>query len=316
MKTLFGFGTVMALAMTAMACSKTPDASTSSTLEVTGTVNTRLRSLDNASAIAIGSDGRTFSAYIAKNGRFKLSLPVGHVYRIVVANSTMAGELRTVGHLVNPTSAGKADVIAVKRGGKLNLGTLKPAGAKSNTLHTACDCAPSADGSSDKPAPAQDDSGYGDDKGSADPSGDKSVGDKGDPSDDAGDDYKCVQKDADKDRVCEDSTDVELEADNAPGDQCAKDGDDEEAPQPTSKACTAKDADKDGKDDAPSPDKGEASGGGYGGGADDKSAPSEDQPASPPSSGACKCSLECGPSASCVASKCVDDASSEPSAKP
>src|SRR6478672_426716 len=97
MKTL-RLGVVAALATMAMACGKNPDSS-SDTLHVTGKVDGR--TLDNASALAIGSNGKTYSAYVQRSGKFALDLPAGHVYRIVIANSTMSGQLRTVGHLTN-----------------------------------------------------------------------------------------------------------------------------------------------------------------------------------------------------------------------
>ncbi len=323
MKTTIGFGSVLALAMTALACGK-PAPEASSTLKVSGAIDTRSQSLDNASAVAIGSDGRTFSAYLQRNGRFTLELPVGHVYRILIANSTMSGQLRPIGHLVNPTSRGKADVIAVKKGGSLNLGTLRPAGASSNALKVACDCpgekgdVPPSDG--DK---GSGDDGYGDkDDGYGDgktPTSEKD-GDYGDKSGGDGDDYKCQQKDEDKDRVCDSSSDVELEATNSPGDKCAMDDEDQEAPKPKGKACSTKDEDKDGKDDDSS--KGPPSDDGYG----DKGSPSDEgsgdkgsgdkggddgscSACAPPPPSSCTCSAQCGKGASCVASKCVADKS-------
>ncbi len=279
MKSL-GFGSVLAFAMTVLACGKgTPDSS--STLKVTGSIDTNSRSLDNASALAIGSDGRTFSAYVQKTGRFTLELPVGHVYRIIIANSTMRGELRPIGHLVNTTSKGKADVIAVKDGGSLNLGTLRPVGSSSSTLHTKCDCA----GSSSE----------GSKSGGSDKSGD-SKDEK--ESEDGGDDYKCHEKDGDKDRVCQGEADVELEADHAPGDKCAKDDDDDDAPKPKAKSCSTK-GNKDGKDDD---DKGGSSGG-YGG---DKAG--GDEAGGGSATGSCSCSKQCSSGSSCVASKCTPDA--------
>ena len=323
MKNLFGLGTVMALSMAAVACGNSPEASTtpSSSLEVTGTVDTQLRSLDNASAVAIGSDGRTFSAYVKKNGSFKLDLPVGHTYRILIANSTMAGQLRTVGHLVNKTSDGKADEIAVKTGGKMNLGALRPAGASANSLKTACNC------DNDKGEPTDKDPGDWDD--------DNSKGEDSDvdsPKSPKGeDDYEPKPKDDDKDRICEDEADVELEAENGPGDKCKKGDDDKPAPKPTKKSCSTKDEDKDGKDDGAQPDE---SGGGSSGKsdpADGKDFPgdeSEDEGGyggkdqgssggtSKPSSDSCTCSLQCGKGSSCYASKCVTHDEPAPKSAP
>jgi hypothetical protein len=304
MKTLFGFGTVVALALSAVACSH-DYAEASSTLEVTGRVDTQLRALDNASAVAVGSDGRTYSSYIQTNGSFRLSLPVGNVYRILFANSTMAGELRTIGHLVNATSSGKSDELAVKEGGKLDIGAVRPAGSGSaGGVKTAtCGCDDLGSGKGDPAADPKGDTGKGD-VGKGD-TGKGDVG-KGDVSKDGADDdltkgdddWKTKPKDADKDRLCDDDTDVELEAEHGPGDTCAKGGSDKAAPKITKKACVSKDLDKDGKDDD-----------GY-----DKSG-SADKPSADTS---CTCSSECGAGSSCAASKCSSDdggSSSKPTGK-
>lgn len=333
MKKLIGIGSVMALGMAAVACGETPAESSSSTLEVTGTVDQRLRTLDNASAVAIGSDGRTYSAYLKSNGGFRLSLPVGHTYRVLIANSTANGELRQIGHLVNQTSAGKEDEIAVKAGGRLNLGTLRPAGSTSTGVKTACDCDepagggkggsadekypsdkyPSKDGANEK-YPSDDEESSGDSK---------SGGGKGE----ADDDYESKPSDNAKDKICDDSADVELEPTNKPGDACAKGSSGKSAPKPVKKSCSTKDADKDGKDDVEpgakdgtSPDK-SGSSGGYpektGTGSKDPGAEPDPKGGSsggscntcapPPTS--CNCSAQCG-SGSCVASKCVAPPSS------
>ncbi|MDB4933503.1 MAG: hypothetical protein JWP87_475 [Labilithrix sp.] len=274
MKTMFGLGTVIALALAAVACGKAAEPS-SSTLEVTGKVDTQLRTLDNASALAIGSDGRTYSAYLQKNGAFRLELPVGNVYRIIFANSTMAGELRTIGHLVNSTSAGKFDEIAVKDGGTLYLGTVRPVGTSASSLKTACNCGSTGSGESS-------DSDKSDSE--ADDDDDKSEGNDGD--------FESKGKDGDEDRLCEDSSDVELEAENGPGDKCAKDSNDKDAPKPSKKSCSSKDDNHDGKDD----DDGDG----------DKAGSDS---SSDTSSSSCTCSKQCGAGASCVASKCTPDGS-------
>lgn len=288
-------GSVMALAMAAVACGggdKDSTGSNAANLKVSGTVDSAGRSLDNASAIAIGSDGRTFSAYLDRAGKFSLELPVGHVYRIIIANGTMSGGLHPVGHLVNATSRGNAEEIAVKEGGTMNLGRLHPAGttttAAPRSLHVLCGCSSDDDDASDQ-SPAEDDS---------------------------GDDYKTQQKDTDKDNLCDDaSSDVDLVAENAPGDKCAKDEDDEPAPKPAPKACTddssssgndksgsstsksdpAED-DSDWDTDEPTPSK-------DGSDEDDSSSPSKS------SGDACSCSSQCG-GESCIAGKCTGSSSS------
>jgi hypothetical protein len=312
MKTLFGYGTVMALAMTAMACSKSADSP--STLEVTGKVDTQLRTLDNASALAIGSDGRTYSAYIQKNGSFRLSLPVGKVYRIIFANSTMKGELRAIGHLMNSTSNGKFDEIAVKDGGTMNLGVVRPVGTSASALHTACNCGStgSSSGGGGGGGGSDGEKSGGSDKGGAGGSDHEGSGSEG-SDDSGGSDYETKDKDGDKDRLCDDSSDVELEAEHGPGDKCAKDDGAESAPKPSKKSCSTKDDNHDGKDD----DDG-ASGGGSGSGSDGEKGGSTSggssggadscSSCSPPPPSSCNCSKECGAGSSCVASKCTPDA--------
>jgi hypothetical protein len=316
MKTLFGFGTVMALAMAATACSKSADSA--ATLEVTGKVDTQLRTLDNASAIAIGSDGRTFSAYIQKNGSFRLSLPVGKVYRIIFANSTMNGELRTIGHLVNSTSNGKFDEIAVKDGGTMNLGVVRPVGTSTSALHTACNCGSTGSSSGGGGGGSDGEKSGGSDKGGGSDNGgsDKSGGSDGESSDSesGGGDYETKDKDGDKDRLCEDSSDVELEAEHGPGDKCAKDSSSDSAPKPAKKSCSTKDDNHDGKDDDDG-EKGGGSGSEGGGGSGGDNAGSSGSSGSAdscsscaPTPSSCKCSKQCGSGSSCVASKCTPDA--------
>lgn len=306
MKTLFGFSTAIALALSAVACSH-DYAEAPSTLEVTGRVDTRLRALDNASAVAVGSDGRTYSSYIQTNGSFRLSLPVGNVYRILFANSTMAGELRTIGHLVDTTSSGKSDELAVKEGGTLDIGTVRPAGsASAGGVKTAtCGCEDLGTGKGDpsgdpKADTAKPDTGKGDvTKGDVTKDGADDDFTKGD------DDWKTKPKDGDKDRLCDDDTDVELEAEHGPGDKCAKGGSDKAAPKITKKACVSKDVDKDGKDD---------DGAGY----DKGSSADKGGDKSGTAGGACTCSSECGAGSSCAASKCSADpggSSSKPTGK-
>jgi hypothetical protein len=276
------------VALGAIACGKGPD--DGSTLHVTGRVDGR--TLDNASALAIGSDGHTYTAYIRSSGSFALDLPTGHVYRIVIANSTANGELRTVGHLVNPTSQGTSSVIAVHEGGTWNLGTLSTGGAGS--VHTACACGSgSGSGGSDDQGQNNDDQGENND-------------DQGENDDDQGGDYKCHQKDGDKDKSCDDGDDVELHASHAPGDKCAKhDDDDQDEPKSGAKSCGSKDSDHDGKDDD------EGSGGGGSGGGDDgekggsgSGGGSSCSSCSAPPPATCNCSKQCGAGMSCVASKC------------
>jgi hypothetical protein len=286
MKTLFGFSTVVAFAMAAVACSN-DYAEAPSTLEVTGRVDTQLRAHDNATAVALGSDGRTYSSYIQTNGSFRLTLPVGNVYRIIFANSTMSGELRTIGHLVNETSSGKTDEIAVKEGGKLDIGSVRPAGSPSTStggVKTACECDTDLGGKGDPDADPTKDGDITKD-GDTTKDGSTKVTDSDDKDFSKDDDYATKPKDGDKDRLCDDAMDVELKAEKGPGDKCAKGGSDKSAPKVVKKSCAVDKSDPVDKSDAV--DKS---------GSTDKSSPDS-----------CTCSSQCGSGSACAASKCTSD---------
>jgi hypothetical protein len=314
----FSLGALVTLVAMTMACGKNQDdSSNSSSLHVTGSVDGR--TLDNASALAIGSDGKTYTAYIRQNGSFALDLPVGHVYRIVIANSTSTGQLRTIGHLVNVTSQGTADVIAVHEGGSLNLGQLRPTSTSTSAtaLHPACATCSGGMGGGDN-----DDQGENDD-------------DQGENDDDQGGDYKCHRDDGAKKKTCDDGDDVALGASHNPGDKCAKhDGDDQgendddqgendDDQGKKASACGMKDANHDGKDDddqGQNQKKGSNGSSGSGSGGDDDQGGSSGScactspptPPPPPPPAACSCRLQCASGYSCVASKCVADSSSPP----
>src|SRR5262249_48969097 len=83
------------------------------TLRVTGAV-AGLTNLDNSKAVAFASDGTAISSYLDEFGRFRLDLPVGHAYRVLIANSTHDDHLVTIGHLVNQTSQGSTDWIGAR----------------------------------------------------------------------------------------------------------------------------------------------------------------------------------------------------------
>jgi hypothetical protein len=298
-------------AVGAMACGKSsdsPSASDSSTLHVTGTVEGR--QLDNASALAIGSDGHTYAAYVQQSGRFALDLPVGHVYRIVFANSTASGDLRTIGHLVNPTSQGSANVLAIHEAGTWNLGTVSLASATS--VHPAC-AACSSGGVGSPSGSAQGESAQGENDQGENHDGD----DDDDQNDDDQGDFKCRQADDDHDRSCDDGDDVELHASNAPGDKCGRhDDDDQGEPASGTRVCKHGGDDDDddnaqgnnaqgendqGDDDQGSNAQGENGQGGHAQGASGGSSGSCACTAPPVT---CSCSSQCGAGQACVASKC------------
>jgi hypothetical protein len=205
------FGLVGGVMVAAGGCGSGETAS----IHVSGTVDPEARRLTGARAVATATSGRTYSAAIARSGRFALELPVGTTYRLVIANRTRSGQLRVVGHLVNPSALGTLHVIAVRREGELSLGRLRPAGASG--------------------PPAAGSSGIRTAEHEADEAGEE---EHGDDSAETNDD----------DLLCVDGDDVALEAEHAPDDDfddvSASDG-----PIPTNARCEVHDGDHDGDDD-------------------------------------------------------------------
>lgn len=128
-----GLGSV---ALFLVACSGDPPAEPA--LHVTGALDARTHVVANAQAIALASDGRAFAANLTPSGRFALDLPVGHVYRIVVANASPSSDMvHTVGRVVNRTSDGPTSVIAVHEEGKVDLGMVRASGDAAGDLPPA-----------------------------------------------------------------------------------------------------------------------------------------------------------------------------------
>lgn len=176
----------------------------SSASTIQGTVPLSARTLDNPRAIAVSATGRSYWAYLDTHGDFSINAPSGHAYRVVVANMTRSGALRTVGHLTIHTTAGAGTWLGVRQAGKLNLGTLSV----------------SKQGSSGGGiAPLDDSEGLGDKD--ADKAKDHEHDDDLESHDDDGDDEKvCSTSHDDED---DNDDDVELHASNEPGDKCKSD---------------------------------------------------------------------------------------------
>lgn len=329
MKALTMFSGVVLAAM-AVACGESAESESTSrvsgSMTVHGTVSTRL-SVDNARAVAIGTDGRTFWAYLDQDREFTLDLPVGQSYRVIVANQRSGGGQQTIGHLTLNGSSGRTEWIGANRAINVDLGLLRLAGTASSTgVKPSCACSdddyddakggkhdddyPTKDGSGGKGTGSKDtgskgsaDDGYGDkgsaedadesDKGSADPDDcnvctDKSVDKELEPSKKPS---GCEDKDADKHA---DKDDSEKYGDKKP---CS--GDSGSAGKDTgSKDGSDSDAkggsDSGGKDTgAPSKD---GSSSGSGGKTSDSGSKSEGSK--------CNASTECTSTCSCVASTC------------
>jgi hypothetical protein len=123
------------VATMAAACSGSDSTGWSqSDLAVQGTVSEAL-TLDNARAVAIGSDGRTFWTYLDRERDFTLLLPVGQSYRVVIANALPGGGQIEIAHLL-PQGSGETAWLGANVAGTVDLGTLRPPPGQGGT--TAC----------------------------------------------------------------------------------------------------------------------------------------------------------------------------------
>jgi len=326
MKALTMFSGVVLAAM-AVACGESAEAESTSrvsgSMTVHGTVSTRL-SIDNARAVAIGSDGRTFWAYLDQDREFTLDLPVGQSYRVIVANQRANGGQQTIGHLTLNGGSGRTEWIGANKAINVDLGLLRLAGTTSSTgVKPSCACSdddyddakggkhdddyPTKDSSSSKGSGSGKDTGS---KGSAD-DGSKGSADDADEggkgSADPDDCNVCTDKSADKELEpskkpsgCEDK-DAEKHADKDDSDYgdkkpCSSDSAD-------SKGGSDSDADSKGGADSDAPSKDGSSDTGKG---SDTGSTSKDSSSGGSKSAGSKCnaSTECTSTCSCVASTC------------
>lgn len=271
--------------VSAIACGGTGDpASSSTTMRLTGTVDRSALTLDNAKAVALAANGKVYSAYLDRSGHFTLDLPPNAAYHVSIANTTSKGQLRLLGHIVNTTSFGQTSWLGIHSAGRLPLGIVSTASAKGG-LHSQCSCGGGSGGGSG-----------GGDTGGSSGSGGSGGGDHsggGDSSGEPDDDYKCHENDGDGDKSCSDSSggtdDVDLHADNEPGDTCdSSDVDtDEDKPEHTGHhSCGGSSG---------------GGGGGGGGGGDTVDAGSSGGGGG----GSCHCTSQCAEGETCVASKCT-----------
>lgn len=261
---LFG---VSAIGAMAIACGNGPS-EPEGELAVQGSVSSAL-GLDNARAVAIGSDGRQFWTYVDRDRDFTLRLPVGQSYRIVIANE-LGGEQVKIGHLVLRGIDGKTEWLGANEPGTVDVGKLRP--ARSSTTRTLCsEC--SSDDDDDKGEADDDKDDHDDDKECHEKGG-------GGSSKDDDDDDKTDKDDSDDDdcNVCkdDDKDDKELEPSKDPGGKCE---------------------DK---------EKNKGKGGKAGKGDDDKPCTKKNKPSDGGKSEGegCKQTSECSKVCACVASKC------------
>lgn len=330
MKALTMFSGVVLAAM-AVACGESAESESTSrvsgSMTVHGTVSTRL-SIDNARAVAIGSDGRTFWAYLDQDREFTLDLPVGQSYRVIVANQRANGGQQTIGHLTLNGSSGRTEWIGANKAINVDLGLLRLAGTTSSTgVKPSCACSdddyddakggkhdddyPTKDSSSSKGSDSKDTGSKGSagdgDKGTAD---DADEGGKG--SADPDDCNVCTDKSADKELEpskkpsgCEDK-DAEKHADKDDSDY----GDKKPCSGDSGSGGKDTGSKSDGDDDSSAPSKdGSSDTGGKDTGTPSKDGSSDSGKTSGDSGSKsagskCNATSECTSSCSCVASTC------------
>lgn len=323
---IFGFVTLAALAT---ACGQ--DA-TSGVLTVHGTASQKLV-LDNARAVAVGTDGRTFWAYLDQERDFTLRLPVGQSYRVLLANQLDGGGQRSLGYVTFPSDEGRSEWLGANEPGTLDLGRIGAAtSAKATEGSVGTQCS-NCGGDGDDEAEEEDDdrSSHDDDhecreKGKskkAEKPSSKSCDSCDDDRD--GDDDGAGSGDDDDDEcdVCrdDDAPEKELRPSKQPdADKCKdkdkdkhkgkKDGYDDRKPCPKKsggKADTGgRDAGADegrGGGDAPSwPSDGERSEGSSGG-----EASSGGSSGGKPKGSSCQVTNHCSTECACVASRCEEN---------
>jgi hypothetical protein len=120
----------------AVGCSKSTPAG--NPLVLKGNVPASTLALDNARVVAVGSDGRVLWSYLDATHQFRIALPGGVSYRILIANALATGQQRVVGHLVNQAPGGPTRWIGTGIVGTFDLGSLRLAPATTSGL-TALD---------------------------------------------------------------------------------------------------------------------------------------------------------------------------------
>ena len=195
-----------ALLSTGLACGGSGDkaGSSSDALTLHGTVSPTTRKLDNARALAISSTGKTYWAYLDVGGNFKLQLPAGHAYRVLIANTLKAGGFRTIGHLTINTSSGSKVWLGARFGGLVDLGALHVVDTSTTAGVTTKDDKPDLGGASSGSASDEKDHEH----------------DFDCHEDDDHEDEKVCKGEHDDDDDRDDDTDLEVDHDKDPGDKC------------------------------------------------------------------------------------------------
>lgn len=122
-------GGLAVLGLGILACGKTEqDDSNGGELAVEGRVSQEIAIADDARAIAVGRDGRTFSTRLDGQRGFAIRVPVGQSYRVVLANPRREGGLVQVAHLslLGEAGEGRVEWLGANEAGSVDLGTLVP----------------------------------------------------------------------------------------------------------------------------------------------------------------------------------------------
>ena len=251
------------LPLAVVACGSEPTTSphkekaATTTLKLTGALP-GLRNPKSARAMAITSDGRSYSAPLNARSVFTLDLPTGRAYRVVIAHANARGDLSVDGHLVNRTSHGIRAWIGLRAAGAIDLGRVSPkasAAVKPKDYEGWTDGPDDGDNGDewgdDGWSDGFDDdgygpAGYGDDAGvDAGPVVTAGAGDAGATKDvdagavGAGGGYGDLpSEDVDVSDLCAVGDDAELYASNEPGDTCDDTGLDSSDDSASYKACS------------------------------------------------------------------------------
>ncbi len=125
----------LATGVVASGCSSSQD----SYRTISGQVDAQAYALDNAAIVAHASDGKTYLAAIARDGRFSLTLPVGVRQSLAIANHTKQGTLREISLLTWHGISARTRTIMLRAGAAIDLGAIHPVGATAHVRNATTD---------------------------------------------------------------------------------------------------------------------------------------------------------------------------------
>ncbi len=282
-------GVLMAVALVACGSDeKKPDGR----MTVQGSVAQSI-AVDNARAIAIGRDGRTFWTYLDAHRDFTLKLPVGQSYRILIANQLASGGQKTVARVVLDGADGKTVWVGANDAVTVDFGRLRVVSNTRTGLTTRC-AACDGDGADDDDDEDDDDDAEADGADSSDHSDDNACREDGKDGAEPGGDGDSEEDDDGEERgededchVCTSGKPKEVQPSTKPGSECAERDSDKTASKTKyddEKPCTEPAGGESSNDDA-APD----------GGGNEEGA-------------SCVVTSQCVTTCTCVASACTPDA--------